>query len=88
MTIKKPSGKGGHHLRVFWPSNASLFYTGETPERNPPHTIWGPPVRGIAKPSKESFQSGGNTYKLKTFEEILSPKGFQKLAISAILGVV
>jgi hypothetical protein len=27
----------------------------------------------------------GNTYKLKTFEEILSPKGFQKLAISAIL---
>ena len=30
MTIKKPSGKGGHHLRVFWPSNAS-HYTGRDP---------------------------------------------------------
>ena len=69
MSIKKPSGKGGHHLRVFWPSNTSLFYTGETPERNPPHTNWGPPVRGIAKPSKRSFQSGGNTYKLKTMKK-------------------
>ena len=23
---KKASGKGGHHLRLFWPSNASLLY--------------------------------------------------------------
>ena len=69
MSIKKPSGKGGHHLRVFWPSNAS-HYTGRDPGSATHLTQnWGPPVRGIAKPSKVSFQSGGNTYKLKTMKK-------------------
>ena len=53
---KKSSGKGGHHLSSFWPSNASLSIPGEPRKRNPPHTNWGPPVRGIAKPSKNPFK--------------------------------
>lgn len=52
--VKKASGKGGHHLRLFWPSNTSLLTPGEPRKRDPPHTNWGPPVRGIAKPSKLS----------------------------------
>ena len=64
---KKPLGKGGHHLRLFWPSNAfsvvrvrDLTRSHEQCQETTKHK---PPVRGIAKPSKWSFPSGGNTYK-------------------------
>ena len=85
QVTKKASGKGGHHLRVFWPSNASRFYTGETPERNPPHTIGARRLEGLLCLRKTPFQSGGNTYKPKNHEEIFRSKGFQKHAISATL---
>ncbi len=78
---------GGHYLSPSWPSNAS-HYTGRTPEARPTSHNWGPPVRGIAMPSKGSFLSGGNTYKLVNHKEIPSPKGFQKHAIPATLKIV
>ena len=63
MATKKDSGKGGHHLSPFWPSNASQLYRVNPGSATHLTQYKGPPVRGIAKPSKVSFQSGGNTYK-------------------------
>lgn len=58
---QKALGKGGHHLGLFDPTTHHCLIP-ETPERDPPHKL-GPPVIGIAMPSKlDIFQSGGNTY--------------------------
>ena len=76
---------GGHYLRLFWPSNAS-HYTGRAPEARPTsHNTGARRLEGLLSLRKIPFKVEVILIKLKTIEEILSPKGFQKLAISAIL---
>ena len=53
---QKAPGKGGHHLGLIWPYNASSFDSGLPQKRDPPHTTRGPPVIGIAMPSKGSLK--------------------------------
>ena len=62
LNTKKPSGKGGHHLRVFWPSNAS-HYTGRDPGSATHLTqIGARRLEGLLSLLKSPFKSGGNTY--------------------------
>ena len=85
MATKKDSGKGGHHLSPFWPSNASQLYRVNPGSATHLTQIGARRLEGLLCLRIGPFRSGGNTYKLGTIKEILSPKGFQKLAISAIL---
>ena len=62
--IKKPSGKGGHHLTVFWPSNTSLLYRVNPGSATHLTQMGSAGLKGLLA-IETVILSGGNTFHFK-----------------------